>query len=130
MRGLVLITLAACSVLCGCGAKYERGADTVIQKGLSNPDSYYAKSYKLLWQGKSDDSKDAYIVEVVFNAQNGFGATIQVCKDAIFTINGDRVTWNRGAGAQDCDHADGFDETTQRLWRELLVPPGWIGKWI
>ena len=73
-----------------------------VQKGLRSPDSFSLVSYREFWSGNAADGKNAHVSRVVFNAQNGFGATIRGCQLLAFKLQGDQMTWDPITGVRDC----------------------------
>ena len=81
----------------------DRGAATVIRSQLVSPASYQEISSEVFWSGKTKNGLDAYIVKVIFDSQNAFGATLRNCQVASFSIEGDNVRWNKTFSLRKCD---------------------------
>lgn len=119
IKGIILIFIAALAS-CGQDSKVASAASTVITHYLLSPVSYSEKSSKIVWNGKNRVGKDAYMVNVVYDSSNGFGAIVRECKTAVFTIDGDKVEWVDGAAVNGC--FDTNDRDTRELMRLGMFP--------
>lgn len=54
-------------------------ASSLIQKQLKSPSSFVLTSGEMKWEGDNKNGKPAYVVKVLYDAENGFGATIREC---------------------------------------------------
>jgi Sel1 repeat-containing protein/zinc ribbon protein len=99
------------------GDPAKDAAIQIVEKGLRSPDSFSLVSYKEFWSGKAADGKNAYVSRVVFNAQNGFGASIRGCQLLAFKLQSDQMSWNPITGVRDC--SEWPDD--QKLDPELLA---------
>lgn len=79
------------------------GATTVIKSQLVSPSSYQQVSSEVFWSGQTNKGHDAYIVKVIFDSQNAFGASLRNCQIASFTVDGDTAKWSPVMGLRKCD---------------------------
>lgn len=77
-------------------------ADQIIQSQLTSPGSYKAVRHDLLWSATLG-AESAYIVRAEYDAQNGFGAMLRGCQYVSFVITGEKLSYNRRDGQQQCD---------------------------
>ncbi len=74
------ILLLAVFLLSGCQAGPETQATLILRDQMKSPDSFVAKDTKIMWQGKDQKGNNAYVIQVVYTAQNSYGAYLQECK--------------------------------------------------
>lgn len=77
-------------------------ASGIIKQSLKSPSSFSLVSGKEMWEGETADGKSAYIVEVEYDAQNGFGTSLRDCKVVAFYKDGDSVMWSSLWGSMPC----------------------------
>jgi hypothetical protein len=79
-----------------------RGAETVLESTLRAPGTYSRNDWSTLWSGRDLKGRKAYIVEVSYDAQNGFGAYIRGCSWVAFSIDGSSVFWDQAFAVNEC----------------------------
>lgn len=84
------------------GGKNVALASGIIQQSLKSPSSFSLVSGKEMWEGQNSEGKSAHIVEIEYDAQNGFGASLRDCKVLAFYTDGDSVMWSSLWGAMPC----------------------------
>jgi hypothetical protein len=101
VRSLSVITavIAAFVVGCGNGTDPTLPAISIAQESLRSPSTFQYISSDVLWTGRNKEKNPAYIVKVVYDAQNGFGATIRECSIVAYAQKSDgHAIWNRVFG--------------------------------
>lgn len=94
--------------------KIEGSAYQLIKSQLQSPSSFVPVSQSVLWQGKYK-TRNAYIVKVEYDAQNGFGAMLRGCQYVAFSLENDKINWNQLFYLTDC-----FTGLTKEKEVELL----------
>ena len=84
-------------------AKRAEGlAVAIVQNNIKSPASFQLVSTKLHWTGADAKGNPAYIMSVVFDAQNSFGALLRDCVITAFGIEGKEAVYKRELGTQGC----------------------------
>lgn len=55
-----------------------------------------------MWKGENAEGKPSYIVQIEYDAQNGFGASLRDCKLVSFFEDEGFVKWAPRAGIMHC----------------------------
>jgi len=118
-NAIFVIAILALSA-CGPDSKATSAASTVIKHYLLSPASFSEQSSKIVWKGKNRAGKNAYMVNVIFDSANGFGAIIRACNTVVFTLEGEKVEWVDGASVNGC--FDTNDTDTRALMRSGMFP--------
>ena len=63
-----------------------------------------AKDTKVMWKGKDQKDNKAYVVKVIYTAQNSFGDHLQECKMVAFAIAGDKLHFNKYSSFDGCEN--------------------------
>ncbi len=90
--------------LIGCQAGPETQAIILLQEQMKEPDSFVAKDTKVMWKGKDQKDNKAYVVKVIYTAQNSFGDHLQECKMVAFAIAGDKLHFNKYSSFDGCEN--------------------------
>lgn len=94
--------LVSVVLLAGCQAGPETQAALLLRGQMKSPDSFVTKDTKIMWNGKDQKGNNAYVVKVIYTAQNSYGAHLQECKMAAFAIAGDNVHYNKYNSFDEC----------------------------
>ncbi len=81
-------------------------ASEIVKEQLRSPGSFNNVSSEVLWKGKSNKGEPAYVVSVLYDAQNGFGAMLRGCMFVSYHETADgKLGWNRDFGAREAPEA-------------------------
>ncbi len=100
------ILLLAVFLLSGCQAGPETQATLILRDQMKSPDSFVAKDTKIMWQGKDQKGNNAYVIQVVYTAQNSYGAYLQECKMVAFSISNKHLHYDKNGNFEDCGDED------------------------
>ena len=93
------------SILTGChflSASPIDQASEIIKTQLKSPSSYKKIYGEIIWQGTNADGMPSYIVSVLFDSANSFGALLRGCMYVSYSETIDKkVTWNNLFGVKD-----------------------------
>ena len=89
--------------LTGCGAAGPEGqAEHLLKQQMKDPSSFYSTDTKIMWQGKDEKNRNAYVVKVAYKAQNSYGAVLPSCKMVAFAMDGVNIFTNRRMAFDGC----------------------------
>jgi hypothetical protein len=98
--------LLSAILLVACQAGPETQAKLLLRDQMKSPDSFVAKDTKIMWQGKDQKGNSAYVIKVIYTAQNSFGAHLQECKMVAFAIAGNQILYNEYSSFDGCGKED------------------------
>jgi len=73
-----------------------KNAGNIIKQYLVSPDSFSIVDSEVKWQGKSS-GRDAYIVKVIYDADNAYGTKVRECKMVAYSSDGEQIYFTRYA---------------------------------
>ncbi len=77
-------------------------ASEVIKRHLKSPSSFNKVEGEVLWSGKTEKGKNTYVVSVMFDAANSFGAMIRGCMYVAYSeAENSNITWKNDFGVRD-----------------------------
>ena len=101
-------------------------ASVIVQQQLSSPGSFKYVSSEVLWKGKSQNGEPAYVVSVVYDAQNAFGAMLRDCMLVSFYETSDnKVGWNPMFGVRDGNEYAACDPSPSAIDLKVKIATVW-----
>jgi outer membrane lipoprotein-sorting protein len=105
IQALSIRAIAIVFLLGGCsGGATSAGEAAAVQtlKGkISSPSSFNLIKSSLIWQGKNGSGVPAYVFQLNFDAQNGFGAVTRGCQLVAVATDGKSV-WSGNKSTGQC----------------------------
>lgn len=79
----------------------EQGAE-IVKLQLKSPSSFKKIGGEIIWEGKTNDGLPAYIVSVLFDASNSFGASLRGCMFVAYSEDSSKkIVWDKNYGVND-----------------------------
>ena len=101
-------------------------ASVIVQQQLNSPSSFKYMSSEVLWKGKSKNGEPAYVVSVVYDAQNSFGAMLRGCMLVSFYETSDnKVGWNPMFGVRDGNEYAACDPSPSATVLKVKIATVW-----
>lgn len=91
----------------------ENLAIAIVKDASKSPSTFRLLGSKVKWSGSSRNGIPAFVVSVIFDGQNSFGATLRGCVLAAFRVEGDEARYHREFGLQDCKQGMGEQELVE-----------------
>jgi len=73
----------------------EDMAANLLRETMKSPDSFVAKNTRIMWEGKDNENRDAYVIRVSYTAKNSFGASLQDCKMVAISVGDGKYFYNK-----------------------------------
>lgn len=98
---LVALLISAC-----VNSSPEQQAGEIVKENLRSPSSFKYIDGVTLWSGQTMSGDSAYIVAVLYDAQNGFGALLRGCAIVAYHLAKDgKLIWNNALGFRDMNQS-------------------------
>ena len=98
-------------------------AEAILKKNLLSPSSYVLIGSETIWTGKSEEAHPARVVEIHYDSQNAFGATIRQCSWVAFKLEGANYTWIKKNAVSACGN-DGQSGANKPFFDVYLISNG------
>lgn len=77
-------------------------AEEIVKTQLKSPSSFKRIHGEVIWQGKNSNDMPAYVVSVLYDSANSFGAILRGCMYVSYSETKEKkVTWNKEFGIRD-----------------------------